>query len=246
VFFLFFLLIQLSDILFHQNASAGDTVIFHFKQKNHTATQSTLANPCSKLEGGFDSGLYVEFRFSMIVTYLYKRLRSSIPVPDSNMAGPFPVAQYNVTDSSPVWVYCRQEGHCVAGMVFAINPGSDFSKFQAAAMGGALSPSAAAGGVQTVTATITGADGSVVTTTYGSYPGAAAPTTVAPTDHKVTVGGPGKLVYDPSEVKAQPGDTVTFEFRQKNHTATQSTFANPCRALTLTSTTGQVGFDSGL
>jgi len=35
-----------------------------------------------------------------------------IPVPDSNINGPFQQVQYTVTDSNPVWFYCRQTGHC--------------------------------------------------------------------------------------------------------------------------------------
>lgn len=140
-------------------------------------------------------------------------------------------------------------------MVFAINPGEKFAAFQAAATGGTAplsstaAPSSTAtppvSGVVTVTATVT-VSGQPLTTTYGSYPGSSAPTTAAPTDHKVIVGGPGKLVYDPSNITAQAGDTVTFEFHQKNHTITASSFPAPCRALSLTSTTGEVGFDSGL
>ena len=41
-------------------------------------------------------------------------------------------------------------------------------------------------------------------------------------------------------------ETITFEFQQKNHTATASSFNTPCRALASTSTSGQIGFDSGL
>lgn len=37
-------------------AAPGDTVEFHFMQKNHTVTQSTFEDPCKKMEGGFDSG----------------------------------------------------------------------------------------------------------------------------------------------------------------------------------------------
>lgn len=139
-------------------------------------------------------------------------------------------------------------------MVFAINPGTQFAAFQAAAMGNTtVSSSSSASvtatataptGVITATATITGG-GQTVTTTYGSFPGSAAPTSVTSTDHKVVVGG-STLTYTPSNITAQIGDTVTFQFMQKNHTATQSTFADPCRSLTLTSTSGQVGFDSGL
>jgi len=140
-------------------------------------------------------------------------------------------------------------------MVFAINPGTQFAAFQAAAMGNSTTSSSSAAtatatatapsGVVTVTATVTVGSGQTVTTTYGSYPGSAAPTSGTSTDHKVVVGG-STVTYTPSNITAQVGDTVTFQFMQKNHTATQSTFADPCRALTLTSTSGQVGFDSGL
>ncbi len=41
-------------------------------QKNHTATQSTFANPCSPATSGFDSGLYVP-----CLSFL-------IPLPESN------------------------------------------------------------------------------------------------------------------------------------------------------------------
>lgn len=217
-------------------ANPGDIVVFTFQQKNHTATQSTLQAPCQPLAGGFDSGF--------------------VPVAPTD-TGPFPVALYTVQDTNPVWVYCRQTGHCQQGMVFAINPGTQFAAFQAAAQGGAAAPPPAsapppattaapppaASGVVTVTATVTVA-GNALTTTYGSYPGSAAPTSPVSSDHQVVVGGSG-LIYTPSNITAQVGDTVTFQFMQKNHTATQSTFANPCRALALTSTSGQVGFDSG-
>jgi plastocyanin len=210
------------------NAAVGDTVTFSFKQKNHTATQSTLQNPCQALAGGFDSGF--------------------IPVDDANTNGPFPAAQFTVQDTNPVWVYCRQANHCQQGMVFAINPGNNFAAFQAAATGGAASsatPSATSPSIVTVTATVTVSDGSAVATTYGSYPGSAAPTSGASTTHQVVVGGTGKLYYDPSNITAQVGDVIQFQFQQKNHTVTQSTFSTPCRSLTSTSTSGQIGFDSG-
>jgi plastocyanin len=187
------------------NANPGDVVVFEFQQKNHTATQSTLANPCTPMPGGFNSGF--------------------IPVDATNTAGPFPQAQFTVQDTNPVWVFCQQTGHCQQGMVFAINPGTQFSQFQAAANS---SGSAAASG-----------------SPYGSPTASAATPSGTTTDHKVVVGGSAGLVYTPSNITAQAGDTVTFEFQTKNHTVTQSTFADPCRALTLTSTSGQVGFDSG-
>lgn len=140
-------------------------------------------------------------------------------------------------------------------MVFAVNPGDKFAAFQAAATGSSSNASAttsstiatsAAPSIVTVTATVTASGGDTITTTYASYPGSASPTSAVSSDHRVIVGGSGGLIYNPSNITAQVGDTVTFEFHDKNHTATQSTFADPCRALTLTSTTGQVGFDSGL
>jgi plastocyanin len=212
-------------------ANVGDVIQFTFKQKNHTVTRSTLETPCSPLvgDGSFDSGF--------------------VPVSDNETD--FPLAQLTVQDTSPIWIYCRQAGHCAQGMVFAVNPGNNFAAFQAAATGGnssaasaSASASASATGIVTVTETIT-ASGGPITTTYGSYPGSAAPTSAVSTDHTVIVGGTAGLVYTPSNITAQPGDTVTFQFHSKNHTVTASSFADPCRALSLTSTTGQLGFDSG-
>lgn len=100
-------------------------------------------------------------------------------------------------------------------------------------------------------------------TTYTSYPGSPAPTPVSLEGqvHKVIVGGPGKLAFDPPRVDAAPRDTIVFELyvglyfiqvlplnfllfsHQKNHTVTQSTFDDPCRRATIN---GALGFDSGL
>jgi plastocyanin len=188
------------------NANPGDIVTFVFMQKNHTATQSTFANPCSPSPGGFDSGF--------------------IPVSENNTSGPFQQAQFQVTDTNPVWVYCRQTGHCQQGMVFAINPGTKFAAFQAAAMGNTTTNSSS--------------------TTSGATPsatGSSNPPSSTSQDHKVIVGGT-TLTFEPSNITAQPGDTITFEFHQKNHTVTQSSFANPCQKLSSSSTSGQAGFDS--
>ncbi|KAJ7771663.1 Cupredoxin [Mycena metata] len=208
-------------------ANVGDVVQFIFQQKNHTITQSTLASPCSPKADGFDSGF--------------------VPVA-ADVTDNFPLAQLTVTDTNPIWIYCRQTGHCSQGMVFAVNPGNNMAAFQAAAAatGGSASPNASASataGVVTVTATVT-VGGQAVTTTYASSPASASSTAVS-SDHVVIVGGTAGLVYSPSNITAQPGDTVTFQFHSKNHTATQSSFASPCRALSSTSTTGQTGFDSG-
>ncbi|KAG8905177.1 hypothetical protein FRB99_000591, partial [Tulasnella sp. 403] len=34
----------------------GDTLRFWFRAKNHSVTQSSFEYPCTKLDGGFDSG----------------------------------------------------------------------------------------------------------------------------------------------------------------------------------------------
>jgi hypothetical protein len=40
-------------------AVPGDTIIFNFFPTNVTVTQSSFTDPCTKLLGGIDSGLYV-------------------------------------------------------------------------------------------------------------------------------------------------------------------------------------------
>ncbi|KAF9772274.1 hypothetical protein IL306_010056 [Fusarium sp. DS 682] len=64
-------------------------------------------------------------------------------------------------------------------------------------------------------------------------------TPAAPSQHTVTVGGPGGLVYQPEELHDIPiGDTVVFEFLSQNHTVSQSGFDVPCKLL-------EGGMDSG-
>jgi plastocyanin len=186
-------------------ANVGDVVVFTFQQKNHTVTQSTLNNPCQPSAGGFDTGF--------------------IPVSPDNSEGPFPSAQLTVKDTQPIWAYCRQAGHCQQGMVFAVNPGSNFAAFKSAAMAGNTPTGSVSPPQSTSTPT------SVVSPPPTSTPGTG-------TDHRVVVGGTGVLTFQPNTVTAQPGDTVTFEFHQKNHTATQSTFSDPCKPMS-------GGFNSG-
>ncbi|KAH9833018.1 Cupredoxin [Rhodofomes roseus] len=59
----------------------------------------------------------------------------------------------------------------------------------------------------------------------------------------VQVGGNNSLTYSPPSVNATVGDTIMFEFMAKNHTVTQSTFADPCSLMTLAN--GSTGVDSG-
>lgn len=51
------------------------------------------------------------------------------------------------------------------------------------------------------------------TTVYSSYPNSPAPTPASLQGNviKVVVGGPGKLLFDPPHVSAQPRDTIMFQ-----------------------------------
>lgn len=181
-------------------AQVGDIIRFSFRQKNHTVTQSSFEAPCQALPNGFNSGF--------------------VPVA-ADKTTDFQTAELLVRDTNPIWAYCRQGTHCTSGMVFAVNPGTQFPAFQAAATQG---------------------------TPGSSRPPTASSTTSAPvptgssTNHLVTVGGPGILAFSPTNLLAQPGDTITFQFRQKNHTVTASSFESPCADL---SASGQSGWDSG-
>lgn len=235
-------------------ANVGDIVTFEFHQKNHSAVQSSLANPCGQVEGGFNSGFF--------------------PV-DAGVTSGFPQWNFTVADTKPVWVYCAQgDGlHCSKGMVFAVNCGktgaaNSFAAFQKAAM--ATIPSTAAppppsttdSGLPDTTSfpgvtippapvptevTKTVVVGtSTWTTTYESYPNSPDPTPSSLTGSviNVVVGDNGTLTFNPPFVVASPRDTIVFEFRTKNHTITQSSFEDPCRKLSLTSNVTD-SFDSG-
>ncbi|KAF7793255.1 hypothetical protein EIP86_004365 [Pleurotus ostreatoroseus] len=105
------------------NAATGDTIQFIFATKNHTATQSSFAAPCSELappagQQPIDSGF--------------------MPVAAGTTSN-FPTYTVQLTNvTGPLWFYCKQTNpanHCQAGMVFAVNPTADksFDAFQAAA-----------------------------------------------------------------------------------------------------------------
>ncbi|KAI0824203.1 hypothetical protein BC628DRAFT_1411131 [Trametes gibbosa] len=258
-------------------ANVGDQVVFHFHQKNHTATQSSFAAPCSPLAGGLDSGF--------------------MPVAP-NVTDNFPTWTVTVKDTKPLWFHCEQAAntaasHCGQGMVFAVNCGPDgsansFTSFKQSALqiGAQLKAQAASASAAAATATQDSGSGSgsgsggygygyttadygtatipaeatpVLTTetitvetsswvtVYSSYAGSPDPTPSSLSGNviKVVVGGSnGELTYTPNSVQASPRDVIQFEFHQKNHTATQSSFAAPC--VRLKDTTGAaIGLDSG-
>ncbi|KAJ7272049.1 Cupredoxin [Mycena haematopus] len=64
---------------------------------------------------------------------------------------------------------------------------------------------------------------------------------VSAADILVLVGANGQLAFSPSNVTAEVGDTIAFQFQAKNHSVTQSTFPNPCAI----QTTPAQGIDSG-
>ncbi|OAX82580.1 hypothetical protein ACJ72_03072 [Emergomyces africanus] len=57
-------------------------------------------------------------------------------------------------------------------------------------------------------------------------------------EHRVVVGGEAGLVFQPETINAAIGDMVIFDFLSQNHTATQSTFGQPCARMAQ-------GIDSG-
>ncbi|KZV98939.1 RmlC-like cupin [Exidia glandulosa HHB12029] len=89
-------------------ANIGDTVRFTFFAKNHTVTRSAFSDPCTKITDG--TGFDSDFR----------------PVVPDAHADQLPQFNVTVTDSKPIWFYCRQKGtgalsHCQQGMNGAIN-----------------------------------------------------------------------------------------------------------------------------
>jgi hypothetical protein len=117
----------------------------------------------------------------------------------------FPEFTIKVNDTKPIWGYCGQTGHCQQGMVFSINAPTygpnTFAAFQALAKKNATTTSSSAASYST--------SGSY----SGSYSGGSK-------EHTIVVGPNGQLAYDPPYINANPGDTVKFTFRQKNHTGT--------------------------
>jgi len=82
---------------FATNASAGDTVEFHWNAGPHTVTQSSALEVCNKtdLSTAFASGMQqAGFTYDMVIN-----------------------------DTTPIWFYCGVTGHCEKGMFGGINIG---------------------------------------------------------------------------------------------------------------------------
>jgi len=141
-------------------AAVGDTINFVFGPKNHTATQSTFAAPCTGMTGGADSGF--------------------MPIPAG--ATTAPTYSVTVTQTTPLWFYCRQANHCQQGMVFAINPTANktFAAFQQAAMGattGTAGGTSASASASSASASASASSDGTSGSTTSSAPAASSSTT---------------------------------------------------------------------
>ncbi|XXG97040.1 nucleolar protein [Hypoxylon texense] len=132
-------------------ANVGDMVIFEFMNANHTASQSTFAEPCKLMAGGMDSGFQPNA---------------------NNTVNPPPKVAMQVMTTDPLWFYCRQSGHCGKGMTFSINPTAEKTQamFQAMAIaqngtgaGSAITGNATTSAAADSAATSTAAAGAAAT-----------------------------------------------------------------------------------
>ncbi|KAJ3571580.1 hypothetical protein NP233_g3656 [Leucocoprinus birnbaumii] len=242
-------------------AQPGDQVVFHFVSKNHTVTQSSFASPCGLKDGGFDSGFmpvpanqtdnFPTWTLTVQDTQpIWVYCRQKTPV--SHCGAGMVFAVNCGADGSPNSFTSFKQ----AALAFGAAQASATSTAPASAAtptdGGESAWTTAAYGdvtipVAPVPTPVTQAvtlGSQVWTTTYDSVPGSPDPTPAAAQGqvHVVKVGGPGILKFDPPHIQAQPRDVVVFQFQQKNHTVTQSSFADPCRRL---NANGTLGFDSG-
>ncbi|KAI9761781.1 MAG: hypothetical protein M1840_001700 [Geoglossum simile] len=111
---------------FLQHVKRGEKIIFDFRKQNHTLTESSFDKPCTKLnDGAFDTNFM------------------NVNVDDKPN---FSTVTFDVDSDGERYFYCRQgngtpNGHCSAGMVFAINISPEkFKKFQSAAKATLPSP----------------------------------------------------------------------------------------------------------
>jgi plastocyanin len=243
------------------SAQPGDQVVFHFNPKNHTVTQSSFASPCGKTAGGINSGFQPVAAnqtanlptFTVTVndtTPIWIYCAQAANTPESHCGAGMVFAINCGADGSAnsftnfknsALAIGAQLKAAAASSSAAAAPAATSQAWTTAAYGDYTIPAAPA--VTPVTQAIT-LGSETWTTTYNSYPGSPAPTPAAVDGvvHTVIVGGTGILAYDPPFISASPRDTVVFEFHQKNHTVTQSSFADPCNPLNVNGTTG---FDSG-
>ncbi|KAJ7858411.1 hypothetical protein B0H14DRAFT_662574 [Mycena olivaceomarginata] len=117
----------------------------------------------------------------------------------------FPQFSFTINNAStPLFFFSKQNvlvNECQKGMVLSINANPNSAK-SFAAFQAAAEKSAAP-----------------------SDPSSSAP---SGSEILVLVGQNNGLTFSPSNITANVGDTVTFQFQSKNHSVTQSSFASPC------------------
>jgi plastocyanin len=222
-------------------AVAGDQVVFTFFPKNHTVTQSTFTTPCQReSETSFDSGFMpvsANATSNPTVTFTLDEQSASTP------------QWFYCRQKNP-------ESHCNKGMVFAINPtpSKTFAQFQQNAIndvsnsttGGAPCTTSSAPGTTATPSSSesTGYNGSSsgysgsssgYNSSSSGYSGSSGDSGSSSgssgsngTVHSILVGDNETLTFSPSSIQAVAGDTIEFTFVSKNHSATQSTFTDPC------------------
>ncbi|KAK7064117.1 hypothetical protein R3P38DRAFT_3382780 [Favolaschia claudopus] len=247
------------------SANVGDQVIFHFNPKNHSVHQSSFADPCGQKEGGFASG----FNFVAANSSVESRPTYTVTVNDTE-----PIWVYCSQLKNQPGSHCGAGMVFAINCPSDDSPNSlgNFKKaalavgasLSAAALQASATPDAGSGGSPTLTAaygdvtippqpsaTVVTADitlgSSTWQTIYTSFVNspAATPAAAEGAVHTVVVGGTGKLFFTPDHIMAAPRDQVVFQFQQKNHTVTQSSFADPCRPLNALNATAPQGFKSG-
>ncbi|KAF7369702.1 hypothetical protein MVEN_00301700 [Mycena venus] len=177
-------------------AANGTIVTFQFTGApgNHSVTQSSFANPCQPLAGGFDSGWV------------------SVPAGQSLESPP----EWNLTitnDQIPIWFYCKQlfpVPHCHSGMVGVINvdtTNKSFPEFQDNIRNDSTIPGQAEGNFSGVGAVATGAPFIPSGASYFNDAAAAAATATA-ADQTQTQDGSTTLDANPTQnPNSNPSDT---------------------------------------
>ncbi|CAE6476426.1 unnamed protein product [Rhizoctonia solani] len=97
-------------------AAVGDFVEFEFRDKNHTVTQSTFADPCTQFKNATTGELGLDSGYQAVAAG----------------ATQFPVWTIQIAETSPIWMFCLQGKHCANGMVFSINANENSDKSFAA------------------------------------------------------------------------------------------------------------------
>ncbi|KAF4568359.1 hypothetical protein EYR36_010370 [Pleurotus pulmonarius] len=85
---------------------AGDSIVFEFRSGSHSAVQSTYENPCTPMEGGFNSG----------VITVADNLEVDAPG--------LPQVRLLVNSTEPLWFFDQAGGLCREGAVLSANPTS--------------------------------------------------------------------------------------------------------------------------